>query len=92
MKLDLWYNFCYTRYVKTAISIPDHVFNTAEELADRLGKSRSQLYTQALSSYLAKHRNQGVTTKLNQVYSSENSKLNKQLADLQLRSLPKGKW
>src|SRR5437660_3121769 len=35
--LLLWYNKCYTRSMKTAISIPEAVFRSAEQLADRLG-------------------------------------------------------
>jgi len=41
--------------MKTAISIPDHVFDEAEELARRLEKSRSQLYSEAVAEYVAKH-------------------------------------
>lgn len=33
--------------MKTAVSIPDNIYTSAEKLAKRLGKSRSQLYTQA---------------------------------------------
>jgi metal-responsive CopG/Arc/MetJ family transcriptional regulator len=35
--------------MKTAISIPDELFNRAEEMARKTGKSRSQLYQEALS-------------------------------------------
>ena len=41
--------------MKTAISIPDDVFAEAERLTLRLQKSRSQLYTEALQEYLARH-------------------------------------
>ncbi|HUD05671.1 MAG TPA: hypothetical protein VMR18_01970, partial [Candidatus Saccharimonadales bacterium] len=65
---------------------------SAEKLADSLGKSRSQLYTQALSSYLAKHRNDNITQKLNQVYATMDSRLDSSLSSLQAQSLPKDKW
>jgi len=42
--------------MKTAISIPDPLFDAAEDVADRLGVSRSQLYAKALAEYVAKHR------------------------------------
>jgi len=42
--------------MKTVISIPDRVYESAEKLADRLGQSRSQLYTKALSSYIEKNQ------------------------------------
>lgn len=41
--------------MKTAISIPDSVFNQAESLAQRLGVSRSKLYARALDAFLASH-------------------------------------
>lgn len=34
--------------MKTAISLPDSVFEEAEALAQQLGLSRSELYTKAL--------------------------------------------
>lgn len=40
--------------MKTAISIPDALFRRAERLARRAGKSRSQLYQEALAEYLAR--------------------------------------
>ena len=38
--------------MKTAVSLPDELFERAEELAARLGKSRSQVYREALAEYL----------------------------------------
>lgn len=38
--------------MKTAISIPDDVFERAERTAARLGWSRSQLYTRAVAAFL----------------------------------------
>jgi metal-responsive CopG/Arc/MetJ family transcriptional regulator len=78
--------------MKTAISIPDNVYESAEKLATRLGKSRSQLYTQAVSSYISQHRSENVTTKLNEVYSKNDSNPDLLLADLQFRSLSKEEW
>jgi metal-responsive CopG/Arc/MetJ family transcriptional regulator len=78
--------------MKTAISIPDKVFDSAEKLANRLGKTRSQLYTQAISSYLAKHQTDDVVKKLNEVYGSEDSALDAALSKMQYGSIPKEKW
>ena len=78
--------------MKTAISIPDQVFESAEKLAERLGQSRSQIYAQALSSYLEKHRGDNVTKKLNEVYGSTKSSLDSGLQNLQTLSLPKDGW
>ncbi|MFM7319419.1 MAG: hypothetical protein ACKO5E_20935 [bacterium] len=47
--------------MKTAISIPDELFQNAERLAMRLQTSRSQLYARALSEFIARHDNDRVT-------------------------------
>ena len=78
--------------MKTAISIPDTVYKDAEKLAERLGKSRSQLYAQAVASYIATYQKEGVTDKLNSIYSNRSSKLDKGLRDMQIMSLPKEPW
>jgi metal-responsive CopG/Arc/MetJ family transcriptional regulator len=80
--------------MKTAVSIPDPVFKSAEKLAARLGVSRSQLYARALASLVEQHSEDVITAKLNEVYSSgaNESSLDKELAQLQSRSLPREKW
>jgi hypothetical protein len=50
--LRLGYNLSYTPLVKTAISIPDEVYEAAEKLADELKMSRSELYARAVSEYV----------------------------------------
>ncbi|WP_293064467.1 MULTISPECIES: CopG family transcriptional regulator [unclassified Moorena] len=45
--------------MKTAISLPDSVFEEAEALAQQMGLSRSELYLKALKAYLKRYnRNQ----------------------------------
>jgi predicted transcriptional regulator len=51
--------------MKTAISIPDDVFEEAERLADRLQTSRSQLYTRALAEFVARHADDRVQAAMN---------------------------
>jgi len=53
--------------MRTAVSIPDDVFRAAERHARRTRKSRSRLYTEALSEYLARHTPDEVTEAMNQV-------------------------
>ena len=53
--------------MKTAVSIPDDVFRGAERLARRNRKSRSQLYSEALKEYVARHATDEVTEALNRV-------------------------
>ena len=53
--------------MKTAISLPDDVFEAAERQARRAQKSRSQLYAEALAEYLARHAPDEVTEAMNRV-------------------------
>jgi metal-responsive CopG/Arc/MetJ family transcriptional regulator len=78
--------------MKTAISLPDEVFEAAEELADELGVSRSQLYAQAVAEYVAQHRSETVTARLNEVYGDVESRLDPVLEALQSSSVGQGEW
>lgn len=51
--------------MKTAVSLPDDLFQAAENHAKRVSKSRSQLYAQALSEYLSRHAPEEVTERMN---------------------------
>ena len=91
--LDTEYNKSYTLVImKTAISIPDTVFKSAEQAAHRLGHSRSQLYTTALKDYLSKIENLQVTKQLDDVYGAIPAEFDTSLHKLQTHSLPKEKW
>ena len=78
--------------MKTAISLPDLVFEEAEALASQLGLSRSELYTKALQAYLRRHNRSRILSKLNQVYSEESSELDTVLTKMQFMSLPHEDW
>lgn len=74
--------------MKTAISIPDDLFDSAEGTARRLGMSRSELYARALREYLAEHGAEGITDRLNEIHGGESgSGLDPELAELQRHSL-----
>ena len=53
--------------MKTAVSVPDEVFKDVERLARRARKSRSQVYSDALKEYVARHAPDGVTEAMNRV-------------------------
>lgn len=53
--------------MKTAVSLPNDVFNAAERHARRTRKSRSQLYAEALAEYLSRHAPDEVTEAMNSV-------------------------
>ncbi len=78
--------------MKTAISIPDQVFNAAEQIAEQLGVSRSELYVRAIRQYLDQYRRDSVTEKLNEIYEQEDSSLDSTIENIQHLSLEKEKW
>ena len=53
--------------MKTAVSIPDSVFEEAERLAAELRTSRSDLYSRALREYVARHAPDRLTEAMNRV-------------------------
>ncbi|MEL6470522.1 MAG: hypothetical protein AAFQ74_12405 [Cyanobacteria bacterium J06623_4] len=78
--------------MKTAISLPDPVFEQADALAQQLGMSRSELYTRALQAYLKRYNRDQILLKLNQVYDRESSELDPGMARIQFMSLPQEDW
>jgi Predicted transcriptional regulators containing the CopG/Arc/MetJ DNA-binding domain and a metal-binding domain len=78
--------------MKTAISLPDPIFEEAETLAQHLGISRSELYTEALKAYLRRYNRERILSQLNEVYSKESSDLDTVMATMQFISLPQEDW
>jgi len=78
--------------MKTAVSIPDELFESAEQFAQRRRLSRSELYATALRQYLQEHRSQAITEQLNAIYDSEHSTLDPAFACAQTSSLPQDTW
>lgn len=78
--------------MKTAISIPDRVFDAAERVAKRLGISRSELYARAVERFVHEHRGDRVTEALDRVYGGLDSTLDPTLVRLQAASLAQDDW
>ena len=78
--------------MKTAISIPDEIFDAAEELAHRLGLSRSELYARSVADFVERQRRDDVTARLNGVYADGDECLDPILERLQLASLRREDW
>jgi metal-responsive CopG/Arc/MetJ family transcriptional regulator len=53
--------------MKTAVSIPDEVFEKVERLARRAGRSRSEVFSAALTEYVARHAPDEVTDAMDRV-------------------------
>ena len=62
--------------MKTAISLPDNLFEAAEKVARKLGISRSELYQRAIAHYLERTGGDVVRERLDAVYGNpDNRKL-----------------
>ena len=80
--------------MKTAISIPDPIFEEAERLAKERGLSRSELYAEAVSEYVRGQRIVGVRERLDAVYEAapEDSSLDPLMKRAQSASIPNEEW
>jgi metal-responsive CopG/Arc/MetJ family transcriptional regulator len=78
--------------MKTAISIPDAVFRSAEQFARRSKMSRSELFTKAVAEYVEKHRHRGITEALDEVYGKTSSNMDPVLSKLQEVSIFNEDW
>ena len=78
--------------MKVAISVPDPIFNAAERLAKQRQMARSQLFTEALEEYLARHGSAATTAKLDEIYATEDSEVEESLVRVQLASLSHETW
>jgi len=59
--------------MKTAISIPEDLFNDAERLVARFRTSRSELYSPAIAEFVARHDDDAVTRALHEVARNINA-------------------
>ncbi|AVQ10866.1 Ribbon-helix-helix domain protein [Leptospira santarosai] len=75
--------------MKTAISIPDELFKTAEKTAKKLGIPRSQLFAKALEEFIRSHSKESVTEKLNKIYDNKSKETKTNITDLSVESLRK---
>jgi metal-responsive CopG/Arc/MetJ family transcriptional regulator len=82
----------YTIGMKTAVSVPDEVFRAAERHARRAHKSRSQLYSEALAEYLARHTPAEVTEAMNQVIDKMKKTTDPLVSAAARRVLEKSEW
>jgi len=60
----------YTKSMKTAISLPEKLYEDAQRTAQAMGIPRSQLFAIALEEYINRHKKEKITEKLNEVYET----------------------
>ena len=78
--------------MKTAISIPDKTFNSAENLAKQLKMSRSELYVKALEHYLKLHDDEELTKNFDKVYKDVNSGTDTSLRSAARKVFERNEW
>ena len=78
--------------MKTAVSLPDDVFEGAERLARRTKQSRSQLYRDALKEYLARHAPEEVTDAMNRVCAELGQPADPFVSSATRRALERTEW
>ena len=82
----------YAISMKSAISVPDALFQAAERAAKRQKVSRSRFHAQAVEAYLKAQRAQGVKEALDAVYATEDSSLDPVIARMQSLSIGREEW
>jgi len=75
--------------MKTAISIPDELFVSAEKTAKKLGIPRSQLFAKALEEFIQTHSKENITQKLNEIYSNKLTKDDDSISNISVSKLRK---
>lgn len=78
--------------MKTAISVPNPIFDEAERMARRMKRSRSELYSAALADYLARHTPDQVTEAMNRTLSALGNDVDQFIANTSRRTLERGEW
>lgn len=78
--------------MEPATLLPEAIQIEAMTLAQQLGISLTDLYSDAIATYLRKHNRQTILEQLNQVYPEQSSALDPTIAALQYVSLPHEDW
>jgi metal-responsive CopG/Arc/MetJ family transcriptional regulator len=82
----------YTFGLKTAVSIPDEVFDNVERLAQRGRRSRSEVFSAALREYVARHAPDEVTEAMNRVCDAVGTDRDEFLHAAGSRLLERSEW
>lgn len=88
----MWYDQSIIQVMKTAISLSDRLFRSADALARKLGMSRSRLYATALAEYVAKHQAARVTERLDAVYGADLGGIDRGWTRAQARAVGREEW
>ena len=78
--------------MKIAVSVPDHVFEEAEQLARRTKRSRSAVYSQALAEYVARHAPDRVTEAMDRALAEVGEPADQFVRAVSRRVLKRSDW
>ncbi|MFN2425514.1 MAG: hypothetical protein ABR587_03600 [Candidatus Binatia bacterium] len=78
--------------MKTAVSIPDDIFEQAEALAHKAKRSRSDVYARALREYVARHAPDRVTAAMDRVLDEVDQPRDKLTTRAARRTLERSEW
>ena len=78
--------------MKTAVSIPDDIFEGAERLARRTNRSRSRLFSDALKEYLARQSPHRVTEAMNTTFAQIGEGQDSLVSSEARRILERSEW
>lgn len=78
--------------MKTAVSIPDDVFEKVERFARRANRSRSEVFSTALREYIARHAPDEVTDAINLAVDEIGDDKDEFVAAAAHRVLEKTEW
>jgi len=82
----------YTLGMKTAVSIPNELFDQAERLARRTRKSRSRLFSDALREYVTRRSPDKVTEAMDQALAEIGGSTDPFVAAASRRRLEQSEW
>jgi metal-responsive CopG/Arc/MetJ family transcriptional regulator len=78
--------------MKIAVSVPDDVFEEAEQLARRMKWSRSEVYSRALAEYVARHAPDRVTEAMDRALAEIGEAADHFVRTVSRRALKRHDW
>jgi hypothetical protein len=73
--------------MKTAISVPDEIFESADALAGKLHVTRSKLYSMALEQFIKENEKENITQKINEYIEKYGQPVDQAFLDFGLREM-----
>lgn len=78
--------------MKTAISIPNDIFELSKRLAKKMKVSRSAIFAMGVKKLGEEHDDQEITARLNKFYGKQKAELDPVIVQMAALSLPKEEW